>query len=61
VSVIEGNGGTVPLDTADVIYVNAGVTHVIDSWLDGLADRGRLIVPLTADSNTRSLNSMQLQ
>ncbi|HEY2401936.1 MAG TPA: hypothetical protein VGI23_16400, partial [Steroidobacteraceae bacterium] len=49
-----------PLDTADVIYVNAGVTHVVDAWLDGLADGGRLIVPLTTDSNTRSLSSMQL-
>jgi hypothetical protein len=29
-------------------------------WLDGLGDGGRLIVPLTTDSNTRSLNSMQL-
>lgn len=60
VSVVEGNGATVPLDTADVIYVNAGVTHVVDAWLDALADGGRLIVPLTTDSNTSSLDSMQL-
>jgi protein-L-isoaspartate(D-aspartate) O-methyltransferase len=55
VRVFEGNGATMPFDPADVIYVNAGVTHPVDAWLDGLSDGGRLILPLTTDANTRSL------
>lgn len=35
------------LPTADVIYVNAGATHVPTEWLDALAVGGRLIMPLT--------------
>ena len=31
----------------DVVVVHAGATHVIDPWLDALADGGRLLVPLT--------------
>jgi protein-L-isoaspartate(D-aspartate) O-methyltransferase len=57
VSVVEGNGATVPFDSADVIYVNAGVTHPADIWLDRLTEGGRLILPLTTDTNTRSLSS----
>lgn len=36
-----------PLPTADIIYVSAGVTHVPEVWLDALALRGRLVLPLT--------------
>ena len=57
VRVIEGNGATTPFDTADVIYVNAGVTHPADAWLDGLSDGGRLIIPLTTDANIRSVTA----
>jgi protein-L-isoaspartate(D-aspartate) O-methyltransferase len=32
-----------------VIYVNAGCTRLAPRWLDGLADGGRLILPLTSD------------
>jgi protein-L-isoaspartate(D-aspartate) O-methyltransferase len=32
---------------ADAIIVNAGVSHVSMAWLDALADKGRLLVPLT--------------
>ncbi|HWM65843.1 MAG TPA: methyltransferase domain-containing protein [Steroidobacteraceae bacterium] len=53
VSVFEGNGATLAFDPADVIYVNAGVTHPADTWLDGLTDGGRLILPLTTDANAR--------
>jgi protein-L-isoaspartate(D-aspartate) O-methyltransferase len=53
VRVIEGNGATTPFDAADVIYVNAGVTHPADTWLDGLSNGGRLILPLTTDENAR--------
>jgi protein-L-isoaspartate(D-aspartate) O-methyltransferase len=49
VSVIEGDGAVLPFDQADVIYVNAGATRPAESWLDGLKDGGRLILPLTTD------------
>jgi protein-L-isoaspartate(D-aspartate) O-methyltransferase len=32
----------------DAIFVNTGVTHPLDSWLDALADDGRMILPVTA-------------
>jgi protein-L-isoaspartate(D-aspartate) O-methyltransferase len=54
VRVLEGNGATMPFDGADVIYVNAGVTHPVDTWLDALSDGGRMILPLTTDENIRS-------
>jgi protein-L-isoaspartate(D-aspartate) O-methyltransferase len=56
VSVLEGNGATTQFDDADVIYVNAGVTHPADRWLDTLTDSGRLILPLTTDANIRSMS-----
>ncbi len=49
VQVIEGDGVVAPFEAADVIYVNAGVTRPADAWLDGLAEGGRLVVPLTTD------------
>jgi protein-L-isoaspartate(D-aspartate) O-methyltransferase len=49
VEVIEGDGGQVSFDAADVIYVNAGCTRPADSWLDRLKDGGRLILPMTSD------------
>lgn len=49
VAVIEGDGTQVPFDVADVIYVNAGCTQPATRWLDGLADGGRLIMPMTSD------------
>ena len=36
-------------DADDVIYVNAGCTQPATRWLDGLADGGRLIMPMTSD------------
>jgi protein-L-isoaspartate(D-aspartate) O-methyltransferase len=47
VRVVCGNGAVVPFDAADVIYVNAGATRPAEAWLDGLAEGGRLILPLT--------------
>jgi protein-L-isoaspartate(D-aspartate) O-methyltransferase len=35
-------------ETFDAIFVNAGVTHPLDIWLDALAPSGRMMVPLTA-------------
>ena len=49
VIVIEGDGTRAPFDAADVIYVNAGCTRPATRWLDGLADGGRLIMPMTSD------------
>jgi protein-L-isoaspartate(D-aspartate) O-methyltransferase len=48
VTVIHGDGAQPIFDPADVIYVNAGVTHPADAWLDGLKEGGRLVLPLTA-------------
>lgn len=48
VEVIEGNGATLT-GPADVIFVNAGVTHPLRAWLDALTDGGRMILPLTVD------------
>jgi len=49
VEIIEGDGTLVSFDQADVIYVNAGCTRPAESWLDRLADGGRLILPMTSD------------
>jgi protein-L-isoaspartate(D-aspartate) O-methyltransferase len=48
VTVIHGDGAAPIFDPADVIYVNAGVTHPAEAWLDGLNEGGRLVLPLTA-------------
>ena len=32
VTVLQGDGATLPFDPADVIYVNAGVTRPAESW-----------------------------
>jgi protein-L-isoaspartate(D-aspartate) O-methyltransferase len=47
--VVTGNGFTYRSERpADVIVVNAGVTHLSSAWLDSLAEEnGRLLVPLT--------------
>ena len=49
--VVCGDGSSVVFDPADVIYVNAGATRPSDTWLDGLKDRGRLLLPLTTARN----------
>lgn len=51
VEVIEADGTTATHSVADVIYVNAGVTHPAGGWLDALSEQGRLILPLTTDEN----------
>ena len=48
VEVRSGNGTAELHERFDAILVNAGVTHVLDSWLDALAPGGRLALPLTA-------------
>jgi len=54
VEIVEGDGTMVSFDQADVIYVNAGCTRPAESWLDRLADGGRLILPMTSDRGFRA-------
>lgn len=32
----------------DAMLINAGVTHPLPAWLDGLAPKGRMVLPITA-------------
>jgi protein-L-isoaspartate(D-aspartate) O-methyltransferase len=57
VDIVEGDGTLVSFDTADVIYVNAGCTRPAESWLDRLADGGRLILPMTSDQGFAAKSS----
>jgi protein-L-isoaspartate(D-aspartate) O-methyltransferase len=47
VSILTGSACDDALPMADVIYVNAGATHPLASWLDALNPGGRLVFPLT--------------
>jgi protein-L-isoaspartate(D-aspartate) O-methyltransferase len=47
VSVLGCSASTGELPNADLIYVNAGATHPLPTWLDALNIGGRLIFPLT--------------
>jgi protein-L-isoaspartate(D-aspartate) O-methyltransferase len=47
VEVVQGDGAIMPLAPADVVYVNAGATRPMGTWLDALNDGGRLILPLS--------------
>ena len=49
VRVVQGDGALASFDPANVIYVCAGATRPVNVWLDGLAEGGRLVVPLTTD------------
>jgi protein-L-isoaspartate(D-aspartate) O-methyltransferase len=49
VEIVEGDSALLSFDEADVIYVNAGCTRPAESWLDRLAEGGRLILPMTSD------------
>jgi protein-L-isoaspartate(D-aspartate) O-methyltransferase len=61
VRVVQGDGTTAAFDKADVIYVNAGCTRPAETWLDRLADGGRLILPLTSGENFGSLEAEQMR
>lgn len=55
---VRGESGTsAVLPQSDLIYVSAGATHPLNSWLDALNDGGRLIFPLTPN---RGLGGMLL-
>jgi protein-L-isoaspartate(D-aspartate) O-methyltransferase len=47
VEVVHGDGADVPPGAFDAIFVNAGATHPLPAWLDGLRPGGRLVQPLT--------------
>lgn len=47
VEVVNADGSSYPLGSADVVFVNAGATHIQLSWIQSLNKGGRLIVPLT--------------
>jgi protein-L-isoaspartate(D-aspartate) O-methyltransferase len=47
VSVYAKSALEAPVPSADVIYVNAGATHVPAVWLEALVLGGRLVLPLT--------------
>lgn len=49
---LQGDGSLTAFAPADVIYVNAGASRPAEAWLDGLKDRGRLILPLTTKMNS---------
>lgn len=50
VDVVAGDGRAVDAGMFDAVIVFAGSTHPSPRWLDGLAEGGRLLMPLTADS-----------
>jgi protein-L-isoaspartate(D-aspartate) O-methyltransferase len=47
IDVRHGNGTDLAVDSLDAIFVNAGMTHPHESWLNALRPGGRLLVPLT--------------
>jgi protein-L-isoaspartate(D-aspartate) O-methyltransferase len=60
VEVIRGDGGRHDPGPADVIFVNAGVTHPASLWLDRLKPGGRLLYPLTFDAGAGGKGCMLL-
>ncbi len=48
VTVENRNASDGPLPPSDVIYVSAGATGPLDTWLDALRTNGRLLFPLTS-------------
>lgn len=51
VSVHAGDGASFDPGPCDAIFVNCGVTHPQNIWLDRLQDGGRLVVPFTMAIN----------
>jgi len=52
VDVVAGDGRTHDAGEVDAIVVFAGSTHPASLWLDGLAEGGRLIMPLTGKNRS---------
>lgn len=57
VRVVAGDACTVTFELADVIYVNAGFSRVPLSWLDGLRDGGRLLLPMGSRAGLKDATS----
>jgi len=55
--VISGDAFTTSFEPADVIYLNASVSRISVSWLDGLRDGGRLILPMSTRAGFRGIGS----
>jgi protein-L-isoaspartate(D-aspartate) O-methyltransferase len=51
IEIKECDGARYAEGPADVIVVNAGITHPLDVWLDALTPSGRLMLPLTFDGS----------
>ncbi len=47
VTVVAGDGSALASGPFDAIFVNAGATEPLQSWLSALAPGGRLLVPMT--------------
>ncbi len=47
VTVLNGDGANAPLGEGDVIVASAGATHPLPAWLESLAEKGRLVFPMT--------------
>jgi protein-L-isoaspartate(D-aspartate) O-methyltransferase len=47
IEVTHGDGVTRLPPSVDVVLVHAGASHVLEAWLDPIADGGLLLVPLT--------------
>jgi len=49
VQVMEGDGGSVDTGLRDAIFVNAGVTHPTEHWLESMTVGGTLVLPITVE------------
>jgi protein-L-isoaspartate(D-aspartate) O-methyltransferase len=49
VRVIEGDGGSVDTGRRDAIFINAGVTHPTEQWLESMTIGGTLVLPITVE------------
>ena len=49
VEVIEGDGGAVDTPYCNAILINAGVTHLLNPWIESLRPLGNLVLPLTVE------------
>ena len=48
VSIVNADGSSASLNSADIIIASAGATHPLPGWLDALNPGGRLLMPMTA-------------
>jgi protein-L-isoaspartate(D-aspartate) O-methyltransferase len=53
VETVQASGTAYSFEPADVVYVNAGVTHPEQNWLNRLRPGGRMILPLTEMGSNR--------